>query len=345
MRADRLVRLTLLLQTRPKMTAGELARELQVSERTIHRDLDALSGAGVPVYATRGAAGGVALMEGWRTQLTGLTRAELHALATVGAPGALEDLGLSGPLRTGLVKLAAALPALQQPTLEYARQRLHVDASSWFAEREPVPHLAVLRDAVWQDRRVSLVYRDFEGRRSRRVVDPYALVIKADRWYLVAGNGEEPRVYRGSRVEGARLLEETFVRPERFDLPSFWREWCKRFAEKWATYEATVRLTEEAAEALKQVRPPADRARIESAPKARDGTRTVTVDFERESIAVSQLCEVGGGVEVLAPEALRNRLVALAERLLAMHVPPAPRRAGVRGAPRRSRLRPTPPPG
>ncbi|MFP2931689.1 helix-turn-helix transcriptional regulator [Pyxidicoccus sp. 3LG] len=324
--------LTLLLQNRPKMTAGELARELQVSERTIHRDLDALSSAGVPVYATRGATGGVALMEGWRTELTGLTRAELHALATVGAPGALDDLGLSAPLRTGLVKLAAALPAIQKPTLEYARQRLHVDTSSWFSEREPVPHLAVLRDAMWQDRRVSLEYRDFEGRRGQRVVDPYALVIKAERWYLVAGNGEEPRVYRGARVEGARMLEETFARPEGFDLPSFWRDWCKRFGEKRASYEVTLRLGAEAEEALRQIRPPADRTRMDAAPRARDGTKTVMVDFERESIAVAQLCEIVGGIEILAPEALRTRLIKLATGLLATHGGPAPRQRATKKA-------------
>ncbi|MFP2958711.1 helix-turn-helix transcriptional regulator [Myxococcus sp. 1LA] len=320
MRADRLVSLTLLLQTRPKMTAGELARELQVSERTIHRDLDALSGAGVPVYATRGAAGGVALMEGWRTQLTGFTRTELHALAAVAAPGALDDLGLTSALRSGLMKLAASLPALQKPALEYARQRLHVDASSWFVEREPVPHLATLRDAVWQDRRVSLTYRDFEGKPSRKVVDPYALVIKGDRWYLVAGtDADEPRVYRGSRVEGARMRPETFARPERFDLPTFWKAWCARFAEKRAQYDVTLRLTPEALEALRKIRPPADGARLDAAPLAADGSKTVVVDFERESIAFSQLCDVGTGFEVLAPEFLRMRLLKLATSILDAH--------------------------
>ncbi|NVI99867.1 WYL domain-containing protein [Myxococcus sp. AM009] len=317
MRADRLVSLTLLLQTRPKLTAGELARELQVSERTIHRDLDALSGAGVPVYATRGAAGGVALMEGWRTQLTGFTRTELHALAAVAAPGALDDLGLTSALRSGLVKLAASLPALQQPALEYARQRLHVDASSWFPEREAVPHLATLRDAVWQDRRVSLTYRDFEGKPSRKVVDPYALVIKADRWYLVARTGaEEPRVYRSARVEGARMRPETFVRPARFDLPAFWKAWCSRFAEKRAQYEVTLRLTPEA---LRKIRPRADGVRLVAAPLAADGSKTVVVDFEREAIAFGQLCDVGTGFEVLAPEALRTRLLKLATGILAAH--------------------------
>ncbi len=324
MRADRLVQLTLLLQTRPKMTAGELARELQVSERTIHRDLDSLSGAGVPVYATRGAAGGVSLLEGWRTQLTGFTRAELHALAAVAAPGALEDLGLTSAMRSGLMKLAAALPALQKPALEYARQRLHVDASSWFPEREPVPHLATLRDAVWQDRRVSLTYRDFEGTPSRKVVDPYALVIKADRWYLVASTGEgAPRVYRGSRVDGARMRPETFTRPEKFDLPSFWKDWCARFAEKRAQYEVTLRLTPEGLEALRKIRPPADGARLDAAPRAPDGGTTVVVDFERESIAFAQLCDVATGFEVLAPETLRAKLLRLAAGILDAHETPA----------------------
>ncbi|AEI65989.1 helix-turn-helix transcriptional regulator [Corallococcus macrosporus] len=341
MRADRLVSLTLLLQTRPKMTAGELARELQVSERTIHRDLDALSGAGVPVYATRGAAGGVALMEGWRTQLTGFTRTELHALAAVAAPGALDDLGLTSALRSGLVKLAASLPALQQPALEYARQRLHVDASSWFAEREPVPHLATLRDAVWQDRRVSLTYRDFEGTPSRKVVDPYALVIKADRWYLVARTGaDEPRVYRGSRVEGARLRPETFVRPARFDLPAFWKAWCARFAEKRAQYEVTLRLTPAALEALRTIRPRAEGARLAAVPPEADGHKTVVVDFERESIAFSQLCDVGAGFEVLAPEFLRMRLMKLATSLLDSHGDDAAKRASARHTRARARAHP-----
>ncbi|PTL83954.1 YafY family protein [Vitiosangium sp. GDMCC 1.1324] len=321
MRADRLVSLLMLLQTRQHSTAGELARRLQVSERTIYRDLDALSAAGVPVYTTRGPSGGVALVEGWRTQLTGLTRAEVHALAAVGAPVALEDLGLSAPLRSGLVKLAASLPALQQSVIEYARQRLHVDPSSWFGERERVPHLAVLRDAVWQDHRVRLSYRDFDGHRTRRVVEPYGLVIKADRWYLVAGTERGPSVFRGSRVEGARLLDEKFERPARFDLEAFWKEWCSRFAERRAQYEVELRVTPEGEEALRHIRPPADHARLAQARQARDGTKTVTLDFERESIALSQLCMLGRTVEVLEPEALRARLRALSDDLRALYGP------------------------
>ncbi|WP_224366310.1 helix-turn-helix transcriptional regulator [Hyalangium versicolor] len=319
MRADRLISLLMLLQTRPRSTAGALARRLQVSERTIYRDLDALSASGVPVFATRGPNGGVKLVEGWRTQLTGLTRAEVHALAAVGTPAALEDLGLSAPLRNGLVKLAAALPAVQQSVIEYARQRLHVDPTSWFPDREPVPHLSVLRDAVWQDRRVRIEYRDFDGKRTRRVVDPYGLVIKADRWYLVAGTERGPSGFRGSRIEGVRLQPGTFVRPAGFDLAAFWKEWCARFTERRAQYEVTLRITPEGEEALRHIRPPAEHARLADAPQGRDGTKTVTLDFERETIALSQLCTLGRGVEVMAPEALRTRLRTIAAELHSLY--------------------------
>lgn len=322
MRADRLVSLLMLLQTRARWTASELSRRLQVSERTIYRDLDALSGSGVPVLATRGPNGGVALVEGWRTQLTGLTRTEVHALAAVGAPGALEDLGLSAPLRSGLVKLAASLPSLQQSVIEYARQRLHADPSPWFStEREPVPHLSVLRDAVWQNRRVRLMYRGFDGRRSRRDVEPYGLVIKADRWYLVAGTGRGPTTFRGTRIEGARLLAGTFERPARFDLAAYWKEWCAQFAERRAQYEVTLRLTPEGEEALRPLRPPADQKRLAGIRRANDRTKTVTLDFEREAIALSQLCALGRAVEVLAPEALRARLSAVGAELRALYGP------------------------
>lgn len=322
MRADRLVSLLMLLQTRPRWTAGELSRRLDVSECTIYRDLDALSGSGVPVLATRGPNGGVTLVEGWRTQLTGLTRTEVHALAAVGAPGALEDLGLSAPLRSGLVKLAASLPSLQQSVIEYARQRLHVDASPWFStEREAVPHLSVLRDAVWQNRRVRLGYRDFDGRRTKRDVEPYGLVIKADRWYLVAGTERGPSAFRGARIEGARILPTTFERPARFDLASFWKEWCAQFAERRARYEVTLRITPEGEEALRHIRPPADQARLTEVRPSRDGTKKVTLDFERETIALSQLCSMGRAVEVLTPEALRTRLRTMAADLRALYGP------------------------
>ncbi|AKT38653.1 helix-turn-helix transcriptional regulator [Chondromyces crocatus] len=322
MRADRLVSLMMLLQSRRRATACELARELEVSVRTIYRDVDALSASGVPVCVSRGPHGGVSLLAGWRTSLTGLTRGEVEALAGVGQPGALVDLGLEEALQSGLRKVAAALPAGQQPEAARARERLFVDGSSWFQEREEVPHLGVLRDAVWEDRKVALTYRDFEGAESERVVEPLGLVIKVERWYLVAGTEKGVSVFRGGRVAGARALEERFVRPAGFELAGFWKGWCARFAEKRATYEVTVRVWGEGEEALGAARGAGDRERIQAAAREADGSKLVTVDFEREAIAVAQLVELagmGGGVEVVAPEGLRRRLGAMGEALWGMY--------------------------
>jgi predicted DNA-binding transcriptional regulator YafY len=220
------------------------------------------------------------------------------------------------------VKLAASLPSLQQSVIEYARQRLHVDPSPWFSpEREPVPHLAVLRDAVWQNRRVRLAYRDFDGRRSQRVVEPYGLVIKAERWYLVAGTDRGPSTFRGARIDGARILPTTFERPARFDLAAYWKEWCAQFAERRAQYEVTLRITPKGEEALRHIRPPVDQARLAEARPSRDGTKEITLDFERETIALSQLCSLGRAVEVLAPEALRTRLRTIAADLRTLYGP------------------------
>jgi len=319
MRADRLLSLMLILQARKKVRAAELAERLVVSDRTIYRDLDALSAAGVPVYAQRGPQGGIALLEGWRTSLTGLTEPEVRALATVGVPVALSDIGLSESMRTSLIKLAASLPSVQQQAVEHTRARLHIDPTGWFQGREAVPHLGVLRDAVWQDRRVRLRYRDFDGRGSALTVAPYGLVIKVERWYLVAGTARGPSVFRGSRVSGARLLSDTFTRPPGFDLAAFWRDWCRRFYSKRPSYRVTLRLTRQGQAALGQVRPREDQQRIRRAPRGRDGQKTVALDFERKTIAVSQLLALGRGVVVVEPEEIRETLREIGANLRTLY--------------------------
>lgn len=313
MRADRLVHLLMLLQSRGPWTAATLAGRLEVSERTVYRDLDALSEAGIPVTTTRGPGGGVALLDGFRTELNGLTRAEVHAIATVGDSPALGDLQLQLPLRSALSKLGFALPRAQQEVIDYARQRLHVDPAPFFAERERVPCLETLREAVWTNRRVRLAYVDFDGKRSRRTLDPLGLVVKTDRWYLVAGTPRGPSVFRCARIERARILDEPCTRPEGFDLPAFWREWGARFAEKRASYEVRVRIDGAGAEALRAIRPQAEHPKIAAG--------TCTIDFERESIAVAQLCLAAaeGSVEVLEPGGLRERLRAVGAALASAH--------------------------
>jgi predicted DNA-binding transcriptional regulator YafY len=321
MRADRLLSLLLLLQgSKGPLKARELARRLEVCERTVHRDLEALSTSGVPVFADRGPNGGASLVEGWRTSVAGLTDAEAQALAIGGSASALRKLGLSAPLKSGLIKLAASLPALQQRAADEARRRLLIDAKPWFEADEELPHLGVLRDAVWRERKLRLGYRDFDGNVSERSVDPYALVVKLERLYLVAGTAAGPTVFRVSRVTGARLLAQGFERPASFDLELFWTDWCRRFGERRSSFVVDLAVTRAGERARAAIRPASDAPRITAARRGRDGRKRLALDFEKRRIAVAQLVELAPAVEVLGPPELRARLAEIG-RSLARYAP------------------------
>ena len=225
MRASRLVQLLLLLQTNGKMTASRLATELEVSVRTIYRDIEALSRAGVPIYAEAGPGGGVRLVDGYRTRLTGLTAHEAEALALSGLPGAASELGLGTVLAAAQLKVDAALPPELRSRAVRMRERFHLDAPGWFAREELVPHLAALSRAVWDSERVEIRYAKREGE-TRRVIDPLGLVLKAGVWYLVAlsGRTRSMRTFRVSRVQSVRALDEPADRPDDFDLAAQWAE-------------------------------------------------------------------------------------------------------------------------
>src|SRR3954454_10086623 len=201
MRAGRLVSLLLLLQSRGLMTAEQLARELEVSVRTIYRDVDALSIAGVPIYADRGPLGGIRLVDGYRTRLTGLTTQEAEALFLSGLPGPAAQLGLGTVVTAARLKVLAALPPELRARASRISQRFHLDAPGWFQGSESVPHLQTLSTAVWEDRKLSLGYRRNDGNTVDRVVDPLGLVLKAGVWHLVVQtSGAAPRTYRVSRI-------------------------------------------------------------------------------------------------------------------------------------------------
>ncbi|MGW8687876.1 helix-turn-helix transcriptional regulator [Streptomyces sp. NPDC055817] len=319
MRAARLIKMVLLLQSRPSMTAGELARELEVSERTVTRDAQALSEAGVPVYADRGRAGGYRLIGGYRTRLTGLARGEAEALFLSGVPGALREMGLEDAASAARLKVSAALLPSLRDASRTAAQRFHLDAPGWFKEPRTPELLPAVADAVWDDRMVRARYRrDEAGAEVERELEPYGLVLKAGVWYLcarVAGGGAH-RVYRIDRFTGVEAGEERFVRDEEFDLPGFWEERAEQFARSILRAEVVLRLSPVGLRQLPYVTEPVSvRAARESAGEPdEEGWVTVTLPVESEDVAYGQLFALGPEAEVLAPAGLRARFADAARR-------------------------------
>jgi len=324
MRADRLLSIMLLLQIYQRLTARELARRLEVSERTIHRDMEALSTAGVPVVAERGTGGGWALVEGYRTNLTGLNGEEIQALFANAPSRLLADLNLERASDTAHIKLLAALPAESRRGAEYARQRIHVDVAGWGSAEESTPHLGTIQEAVWQGRKLHLTYgRGCDDSTFERLVDPLGLVAKGSVWYLVAAVGGDVRSYRASRVRGARLADEGCERPEGFDLAEFWGRSVARFKTEVPRYYATLRARRGVVPRLSYA---ARFARVEqlSEPDA-EGWVRVKMRFQFEEDACEFALGLGTRVEVLEPEGLRERVVGEARSVVAFYTESAAR--------------------
>ncbi|MFD5751395.1 helix-turn-helix transcriptional regulator [Streptomyces sp. NPDC127033] len=316
MRAARLIKMVLLLQSRPSMTAGELARELEVSERTITRDAQALSEAGVPVYANRGRSGGYRLIGGYRTRLTGLARGEAEALFLSGVPGALREMGLDDISSAARLKVSAALLPSLRDAPAAAAQRFHLDAPGWYQEPGTPELLPAVAEAVWGDRLVAARYlrKDVEVERE---LAPYGLVLKAGVWYLCAATEGTFRVYRIERFTAVEPLQERFSREETFDLPAFWEERAAEFARSLLHTEIEVRLSPEGARRLPYVadRVAATEAVGAAAPADAEGRITVTLPVESEEVAYTQLLTLGPDAEVLAPDTLRRRFAEAAARM------------------------------
>ncbi|MGW0862667.1 helix-turn-helix transcriptional regulator [Streptomyces sp. NPDC002611] len=324
MRAARLIKMVLLLQSRPAMTAAELARELEVSERTVTRDAQALSEAGVPVYADRGRAGGYRLIGGYRTRLTGLHRGEAEALFLSGVPGALREMGLEDAASAAQLKVSAALLPSLRDASKTAAQRFHLDAPNWFKEPRTPALLPAVADAVWDDRRVVARYRRGEDEVVREL-EPYGLVLKAGVWYLcarVAGGGSF-RVYRIDRFTAVEPGEERFEREPEFELPAFWEERAEQFARSILRARVVVRLSPYGVRALPHALDSlsAREALADAEEPDADGWVTVALPVESEEVAHTQLTALGAEVEVLAPEGLRERFAADALRLAGLYRP------------------------
>lgn len=324
MRADRLLALLLLLQTRGRVTAQSLSKRLEVSERTIYRDLVSLSMAGVPVYAERGPGGGWSLLEDYRTNLTRLTEAEVNTLFVSGTTDPLKDLWPGKASEDAMLKLLAALPSVYRNNAELARQRIHLDATGWFRHDEHVPHLPLLQEAVWSEERVRLTYRrGSDNTINLRTVSPYGLVAKASIWYLVCSteeSGGEMRVYRVARISEVEATGEHFERPADFDLPAFWSRWLVSFEQSRYGYAVKLRLApEHVAEVSSLI---GDWVRLlaqEAGPPDEHGRITLLLYFESPLQARSHLLNLGPMVEVIEPQGLRESIADYAMRIAALY--------------------------
>ncbi|WP_433679296.1 helix-turn-helix transcriptional regulator [Nocardia sp. CA-119907] len=313
MRASRLVQLLLLLQTRGRTTGPELARELEVSVRTVYRDIEALSTAGVPIYSEPGRAGGVQLVDGYRTRLTGLTTEEADAILLAGQPTAAADLGLGTVLATAQLKVLAALPPELRGRATRIAERVHVDAPGWFHRPDETPTLATIADALWHDRRLDIRYQR-KDRAVERRLDPLGLVLKAGTWYLIARDQSAARSYRVGRITSAEQTGESFTRPEDFDLAAHWSASTDDFARSMLRVRARCRIAASHVRLLRLTNEPAAVAEAMASATAPDtqGWIEVTIPSESYEVLAGALLPLGEFCEVLDPPELRDRLAATA---------------------------------
>lgn len=303
MKAGRLVSILLLLQTRGRMTAAQLAEELEVSVRTVYRDVEALGAAGVPLYGDAGHAGGYRLLDGYRTRLTGLTADEAEALFLAGAPGPAAELGLGSVLAAAQLKVRAALPPELRVHADRISGRFHLDAPGWYADAEEAPYLPAVADAVWNSRVLNVLYRRWaEPTDVERRLEPYGLVLKAGRWYVVAGPG--PRTFRVDQILQLATSGEEFTRPDDFDLAAHWTAYQRGFHDRLYRGEALVRL--------------APGVRLPRAVDSRtddDGWTLAAVPIESVERAHGEFLRLGTDIEVLQPPELRERIARTVAQL------------------------------
>lgn len=311
MRASRLVSILLLLQTRERMTAQELAAALEVSVRTVYRDMESLSAAGVPLYGEPGHDGGYRLLGGFRTRLTGLTADEADSLFLAGLPTAAADLGMGALVTAVQLKLMASLPAELRDRASRIAERFHLDTPAWYRDGDHTPHLSSVADAVWNDRAVWIRYKRWaEPHEITRTVEPYGLVLKAGHWYLVAGAGQQLRTYRIARIMDLRVIDERFNRPHGFDLADYWHQYLKFFDQRRHQDEAALRLSPRIFDRLPQLwdSAMADAAHRTATPPDPDGWTRVTIPIESVEQAVPELLKLGADAEILAPAELREHI-------------------------------------
>jgi len=315
MRADRLLSIVLLLQAHHQLTSRDLAERLEVSERTIHRDMEALSGAGIPVTAARGLGGGWSLLGEYRTTLTGLNEAEIQSLFVTKPAKLLADLQLEKAADGALLKLLASVPSTFREGAERARQRIYIDVSGWSKREEAVPFLPVLQEALWLERKLKISYERGENSELvERIIGPLGLVAKGSVWYLVGNVDGYVRTYRVSRISQAEVLEEQSPIPSDFNLAEYWENSSSTFksslpnylATFWVAPETSLRLT--FAGRFTRVN--------ETGETDARGWKKFKVGFDVEEMACEYALSFGPSLEVIEPLTLREKVVAMAKATL-----------------------------
>ena len=327
MQASRLLSILMLLQSRGRTSAQVLADELEVSVRTIYRDVDRLSASGVPIWADPGRHGGFQLREGWRTKLDGLTAPEAQAVFLAGLPGPAAELGLGDALASAQLKLMAALPPEWRDDAQRVGTRFHLDPVDWYREAPGADEkLALIARAVWQPERIAVRYDSWQGV-SERELEPLGLVLKAGTWYVVArsappgGPAKPPRTYRLQGILELEMLGQPFTRPRRFDLAAYWRESTRRFEAELYRGEARLTLSPRGLRLLReQGSAVAEAARRSARPDPRrDGWVTVRVPIESTEQAARQQLKFGADAIVLGPKDLRERMASQLKAMVALY--------------------------
>ena len=318
MRASRLLSILMLLQTRGRMSAPTLAEELEVSQRTILRDIDHLSAAGIPIWSDRGRDGGFQLREGWSTNLTGLTEDEAQALFLAGLPTAAAELGLGSASASARLKMLASLPEALRDNAEQVNSRLHFDPIDWFRAAVPTDHLQAIAHCVWNQRIATMRYESWKGEKIR-TIKPLGLILKAGIWYAaaLADESREPRIYRLSNILQLAITETKFRRPKKFDLAEFWKQSTQRFETEIYRDEATLLVTSRGMKHLLELSAAVGAAAKRSAvaDSANAGWTKVVVPIESNEFAAGQLLSIGADVRVLEPQTLRTSIRELLDRI------------------------------
>lgn len=312
MRADRLLALVLQLQAHGRMTGKDLAEKLEVSERTVHRDMEALSTAGVPVFAVRGAGGGWQLDPEWKVQVPGLDEAELYALLMT-QPRNVGDPGIAASATKAFNKLLAAMPSGLRNRAATIQKRLYVDPAGWWGSPEDMRFLPVLQNALIQDRKLTIHYQRYDGEDSVRVADPLGLVAKGMSWYLVANTTKGFRTFRLSRIRDVQVLDLPCIRPADFDLENHWKQATASFRESRSRFRVTFTTDKETAKYIHQYCKP---VREEVLDQSWKSVIRMELTFSDEQEATFILLGLGSKVEILHPENFRKQID---DEVLKMH--------------------------